>query len=247
MRLPTKIFLACLLAIHFVLPVRGDAGREESFAGNNCAVTPPAGWQHLDGINQPGCFASFCNADRSRIVLLMVHERGHPAAEFSDASVQAFEQGVTKAGGGDRMSGKFVEMAGYRAYERRGTLSGKGNRMSSLMIAMPTGDGIYLLEALASNGDAGEDAEIRQTLGTFRFLRSPGPPQSAAYRLGYLLGQIGFGAVAVGLVIGLIVWALVRSRSRTPVMPSGPYPYPSGSFPPPPPPPPPPPLPPSPR
>lgn len=245
MRLPTITSLACLLAVLFVLPVRGVDGQEEAFADENCALTPPAGWRHLDSMNQPGCFAAFGNADRSRIVLLFAHQRGRPAAEFGDAGVESFEQGVTKAGGGERLSGKFVEMAGYRAYERRGMLSAKGNQMSSLMIAMPTGDGIYLLEALAVGGDAGEDAAIRQTLGTFRFLHPPGPPQSAAYRLGYLLGQIGFAVVVVGLVIGLVVRAITRNRSRVSAQPSGPYPFPSGSFPPPAPPPPP--LPPSPR
>ena len=91
----------------------------------------------------------------------MVHQRGHPAAELSDAWIAAFDRSVTKAGGSERLSAKIVQVAGYSAYERRGVSNAKNNPKSTLMIAMPTGDGIYLLEGLTSVGDAGEDAEIR--------------------------------------------------------------------------------------
>ena len=244
MRPTTKTFLVCWLACHLVLSARGEAGpKEASFADENCALTPPAGWQPLEGINQPGVFAGFCNADRSRMVLLLVHQRGHPAAELNDAWIAAFDRGVTKAGGSERLSGKIVQVAGYPAYERRGTSGAKDHPRSMFMIAMPTGDGIYLLEGLSSTGDAGEDAEIRQTLATFHFLRSPGPPRSAAYWLGYLLGLVGI-AVIVVLVTWLIARLLNRGRSNVPAAPSGPYPA-GASFPPPPPPAAPPPLPPS--
>ena len=238
MRPTTKIFLVCLLALSFVLSAHGDLGQEESFANENCALTPPAGWERLEGLNQPGLFAGFRNADRSRLVLLLVHQRGHRAAGLNDAWVAAFDRGVTKAGGGERLSGKIVQVAGYPAYERRGTSRAKDNPRSTVMLAVPTGDGIYLLEGLTSTGDAGEDAEIRQTLATFRFLRSPGPTRSAAYWLGYLLGLVGF-AVIVVLVTWLIARLVNRGRSNVPAAPSGPYPA-GASFPPPPPAPPPP-------
>lgn len=233
MRPPTKTLLACLLFFHLVLCAHGEPVQEQSFPNENCALTLPAGWLRLEKTNQPGLFAGFHNADRSRTVLLLVHGRGHSAGELNDAWIAAFDGGVIKAGGSERLSGKIVQTVGYPAYERRGTSHAKGPPQSTLMVAIPTGDGIYLFEGLSSAGDAGEDAEIRQALATFHFLRPPPPARSAFYWLGYLSG-LALGAGILGVVIWLVVRALTRGRSAVPTAPSGPYPYPAGtSLPPP--------------
>ena len=89
----------------------------------------------------------------------------------------------------------------------------KGKHLSTVVLAIPTSDGLYGLEALGTKNEVGDDEEVRQSFNTFRFLHPPGPPQSpqdAAYRAGYLFGQV-FIPVAI---LGLIVWGITKAVSR---------------------------------
>ncbi len=234
-----RTFLAWTLALFLTTAAaRGATNEEQALTAENCALTVPADWSGRDLKHVPGVVAAFGDAAGQRTLLVLVQGRGQPGEAASDSFVTGFDIGMEKSGGGQKTSGKFVQLAGFRTYERRGTATLQGQHVTTLVLAVPTGDGTYLLEALMTNGEAGDDPQIRQTVDSFHFLHPPGLPHTppdSAYRIGY------FGGLILFLLLILAgIWALVRAFSRRgpPPPPPG-YPgtfaYPQAVFPPPPP------------
>ena len=225
---------ACLLALLLVASGHGVAGQEQqALAASNCVLTAPPDWHPIDLGKQPGVVAAFGDAGGNRSLLVLTYKRGEPQPAMSDAYVTGFDKGVEKSAGGKKTSGKFVRVAGFAAYERRGTLNAKGRDLTTVALAIPTGDGAYLLEAFSAKGEAADDPEIAQAVGSFHFLHPPGSPRrpsDTGQRTAYAAGQ-SFGSLAF---ISLIILLIYRAASRRKPQPaagfSGPYPYPQNGF-----------------
>lgn len=223
MHLFKKTPLACVLALFVVAAVHGACGQEQSFADANCALTPPPGWQPKQLKNAPHLVAAYSDPEGTRTLLIFAINRGKVHPVFNEAVAAEFDKGMEKGGSGPETSGRFVSFAGFDVYERRGTTA-KSRYTSTFMLAIPTGDGLYDLQATCAKGEAADDGDIRKSLNSFRFLHPPGPPRaprSTAYRIGYSLGTRLIVLVLFG-VLGLIVWAIIKAASRLrPPMPAG--------------------------
>ena len=213
----TKTVLTWTLALFLAAGARGATNEEQALTTENCALTAPAGWSARDLKRVPGVVAAFGDAAGQRTLLVLVQGRGQPGEAASDTFVTGFDIGMEKSGGGQKTSGKFVQLAGLRAYERHGTATLQGQRVTTLVLAVPTGDGTYLLEALMTNGEASDDPQIRQAVDSFHFLRPPGLPHGSpgdvAFQTGFRVGEL-LGWMILGGLVGLVVWALTRFFAR---------------------------------
>jgi hypothetical protein len=221
----------------FFIPAGTACAEEKTFPNFNVAVTPPDAWSDVTAsVHTTGLIVAYRDSAQNRIVMLLANENPAMIAEIDDHWVDGFERGMERSGGSKRASGHFITVQGCKSYERTGTRPVNGRSLSTVARAIPVRGRVYLVEAMRSDGkEAADDAEIHQFLESFRFLQPPPAllfgGKSAAYRTGYLIGQL----MVAGLVIGGIALAIVFIRR----------PRQSQSWPPPPPPPPsvPPPLP----
>ena len=201
-------------------------GQEKVFADHNCAITPPTGWQWLTNLPpQEAFYAAFGNTARTRIITLVIDDR-HKSGPMSEGFVAEFDKGVERSGGGKRVSGKFIEVAGLKSYERHGPVRVKGKEGSTIIRVVPTAGAIYTVEAMSFDEEVSEDAEIREALGSFRFIRPPSPPArsaSAAYQFGYMMGKLVPAVllgVAIIVIIGILIFQrVIKRRQRPPPLP----------------------------
>jgi hypothetical protein len=205
----------------FVVSLSGvTMGAEREFPDHNVAVTPPENWVLVTNLPpQPGLIACYRKADGTAMLMLIVDEQNKPTGAVDDKYVAEMELGIVQAGGGKRISGKFIEREGIKGYERLGVLSIKGRDVSDLSLMFPVEGTSYSVQALRFDGSASEDPEIRNALDSFRFLKPPNPPppatdgRSAAFRSGESRGRAGMTIVAI---IGAFfaIRGIVSSRKR---------------------------------
>jgi hypothetical protein len=170
--------------------------------------------------NKPGLLAVYADAKGHRSLDIVVKDG--PAVVWNESSISGFEEGMHDHTGGERTSGKVVEVAGIRSYEREGFLFVRGTRISTIQLCITADGKMFLLEAIRSDGEVGDDTEIRQALSSFRFLRTPvqsavpiSPPfNMAAYEMGRKMGYL-MGILVMLAVAAAIVYAVVRSIRTT--------------------------------
>lgn len=197
--------------------------QEQEFPEHNCAITPPAGWEKLSGVNQPGLVAAFGNADRTRL-LVVIADTTSPATQIDDNFVPEFERGVERGGGGKRISGRFVDFNGIKSYERLGSATINGHATSILTRTLPGEGAMYSIQAMRIDGDVGEARELREAVETFRFLTPPSLPTlrapSAAYRTGYFMGKLMCSSVFLLAIVAVVVVIVRASRQKPPSVPA---------------------------
>jgi hypothetical protein len=85
---------------------------------------------------------------------------------------------------------------------------------------IPADGRYYSLDAMWFGGDASTDSEIRNVMGSFRFLQPPTAiqPKSAAYQFGYTVGRLGGIAGMIGFIVVMIniISQKRGARSKTP-------------------------------
>ncbi|TAK99804.1 MAG: hypothetical protein EPO07_10540 [Verrucomicrobia bacterium] len=211
--------LASALMLFFAA-THGVLGQEMKFTNYNCAITSPDGWQMMTNLpSQPGLLAAFGKTDKTALIILMVDDRNKPSGPLDDRFVSEFERGVQSNGVGERISGRFFEVAGIKCYERLGTALVKGKHASTITQVVPADGRFYHLNAMRFDGDANEDPEIRKGLASFRFIRAPAIPVrsyssgSPAYQTGYSIGKMSGVAVTVVVAI-VIVRSILRQRNK---------------------------------
>ena len=198
---------------------QGLLGQERQFSAQNFAITPPTGWMAVSNrVNQRGLAATFANRQRTRIVFVVIDNREIVLHEMNDRFIANWERDAERAGKEKPLSGKIIEVAGLKSYERLGYDSLGGRRHSSLMRAIPTKDGLYVVNGMRFDGDASEATDIVDCIGSFRFLTPPDLPRpairSASYRISRLIGALTGVALFVLLVIG-VVKAVSSGKNRT--------------------------------
>ncbi len=221
-----KLRVALVLGLLLTLPALH--AQEQQFAEQNCAFTPPEGWKPIHPATpQPGVVAIFANADRTRLVLLVVDRHEKIYAPLSDTFVAGFDRGV-EHGGGNRLWGKFIQLDGFPTYERLGSVTRGTKQLSVLMEVVPVSNGVFSMQGIRLNGDASADPDLQKSLASFHFLTRPQPAlglppgASAAFRTGFLIAKYTMpllmlaGVVAVLFVVVAIT---VRSASNRPVRP----------------------------
>ena len=223
------IFVVLLLVVAGVFR---SFGEEKQFPAHNCAITVPEGWQSLtEAMNKPGIVAAFASADRMKLLMVMVSEKNEAENTVMDEKyIRNYEAGIEHGGGGKRLWGRPVEVAGIKGYERLGEVKVNGRNMTSWTRAV-LGDGKHhSVQGMRVEGDASEDSEIRGAVGSFRFLKPPAVPaqsspasSSASYKFGYAAGQTAMWI----LVIAAVIFAVAKATNKkTP--PNGPPPVPRG-------------------
>ncbi len=211
-------------------------GQERIFPEQNFAITIPPGWEWMaNPFSKPGVGAVAHNRDKSKLIVITIYQAEKAMEPMDEHFVADMEQGITKAGGGPRISGRFVEIAGLKGYERLGNLTANGVILSSLTWTVPTAENrAYNIQFLCRNGPADEDAEFPICVASFRFLKQPKPPvaikpwvntSSPAYRTGYEVGQLA-AKVTFSFLGGLIAMAVIVTLIRTWVRPKPPQPPP---------------------
>jgi hypothetical protein len=200
---------------------------EQQFSDQNCAFTVPDAWQVMTNVPpQVGLIAVYSDVTGKRRVALQIINK-KPSGPLDDRFIAGFEQGIRESGGGNPLSAKFIEVGGIKSYERQGTLVLRGRTISTMTLLVPGENQYYNLQALRFDGDASEDPEIQQIIGSFRFLHPFVPtyaPDSIAYRIGQLTGAL---MVIIVVVAFVIFSARPTSRNRT-TRPTQPPPLPPG-------------------
>ncbi len=232
----STIFLpACLLALFFAASAHGAASKEQlALAAANCTLDVPPDWHPIDLSKQPTVVAAFADPDGRRKLMVLTVRRGQPAPAVSATYADEYEKGVEKSGGGKKIAGRFMKVAGFDAYERRGAVNINGRDLRTLAQAIPTGDGTYLLEAISPQGDPGDDPEVTQSLASFRFLHPPGSPRrqvDTVYKASQTIGQASLVAIFIGLIVRAASKANSKRAARFPAGVTGAHPVPLAGFP----------------
>lgn len=201
-------------------------GQELQFSNYNCAITPPDGWLNISNLSafpkSQNVIAVLRNQEKNCIITITC-DTNRPDRPLDDRMVAEFELGVERGGGGKRVSGKFIEVAGMRGYERIGAVQLKGKQVSTLTRFVPVKTGFYGIGAIVVGGDVYDAPEIWKCMDTFRFLTPPeaplasSTPKSAAYQTGYFFGQMMVFVVLLFGVItffGIILGNVTRQKSK---------------------------------
>jgi len=190
------------------------SAQELKFPAENFAITPPAGWEKQS--DNFGAFLSYVKPDKSAIVLVIVDSANKPGDVSDEAVIADFERGLEASGGGKRVWGRMVEVAGVQAYERLGELEVEDRPGTGMVRFFAVKDRSYGLQGVVFGENASEDPEILNFLESFRFLAPPTPVESAsvAYKLGYQVGRyikMGFVLGAAVGVVFLVIWLFKKS------------------------------------
>ncbi len=190
--------------------------QEKEFPAYNCAITPPAGWNKMEDFKVPQGFGTaFANADRTGILILMVDDPRRSASSMDDRFVSEFERGIVDSGGGERVSGGFIEIAGLKGYERYGRIATNGKSVSSMTRAVIAERRVFSVSGILVDGDVSKDPSLQSAVASFRFLHPPDtsvsaePEQSASYRAGVLVGRV----LVIAMIVA-IVYKLVAARRK---------------------------------
>lgn len=202
----------------------GAWAMEQQFADDNCAITFPDDWHVVANMqSKPGVIAAYGDATSNRLVILQVYNT-KPVGPLNDRFIAQYEQGIEASGGGNRLSGQYIEVGGIKSYERLGTVVSHGKNISTLGRLVPGENQYFNLLALRFDGDANDDPEIRQVVGSFRFIHPFTPsyastPDSIAYRLGKLTGA---GLVIIAVIVFVVVRSVrMNPKPRPPPLPPG--------------------------
>lgn len=228
--------VACTL---FFAVAGGALAKDLQFADENCAITLPDTWLELTNLpRRQGQLAVYSDAARKRFVLLCVSTE-KPSGPMDDRVVADFELGIRKSGGGERISGQYVEVAGIKSYERSGALDSHGKHLSTINLFVPGEDKYYSIQGMRSDGDASDDPEIQQIIGSFRFLHPFVPsyvpnPDSPEAKFAQTTTKLILTIAAVAFVVYCIVSSLRRRPASRPPpvpppLPSRPPPLPPGA------------------
>lgn len=215
----------------FFAAAGGALAAEQQFADDNCAITFPDTWHDVTSkLPLSGLLVAFSDADGKEIVYLQ-RIPGKPSGPLNDRYIAEMEKGIEETGGGEKLSGKYIEVAGMKSYERLGTVAARGKNVSTMSWFVPGEDNYYNIQALRFDGDASQDAEIHQVFNSFRFLHPFTPsftvnPDSEAFHIGELVGALGV-VVAVVVLLGFSVG--LSLRRRPPPSPPRPPPLPPGA------------------
>jgi hypothetical protein len=203
---------------------------EKQFPDGNFAITVPDDWHAVTNFPpQRSLVAVYADATGNRIVLLVINQK-KPVGPLDDRFITEYEKGIEESGGGNRLSGKYIEVGGIKSYERLGSLDTNGKHISTMILLVPSEDNYCNVQGMRLNGNAGDDPEIQQIISSFRFLHPFVPtyaPDSAAFQIGKLMGSL---MVVVVVVVG--VRSLTSMRSNRPAPrppPSRPPPVPPGA------------------
>lgn len=207
-----KFLLIVLPFLAFGAPDHASA-QEKEFPAYNCAITPPAGWNTMEDFKAPQGFATaFANADRTGILILLVDDPRKSAGSMDERFVSEFERGIVDSGGGDRVSGGFIEIAGVKGYERFGRIVTNGKTVSSLTRAVIADRRVFSVSGILVDGDVSKDPALQSAVASFRFLHPPDtsvsaePEPTASYRAGVLVGRILVIALIVAIVYKLVTF-----------------------------------------
>ena len=183
----------------------------------NYSIQLPEGWKHASGqTDGPGL--TVVDALRpTRNIGVMVFDATGKQARLDDKSMAEMERGFFAKGRATRVSSRRLRIAGQPGYELRGAIvNSKGTILLRLVVANGF---IYCISGTKLDGDVLDDPQFKQSLESFRFLKTPkssGPnaalglnSEKVGYVVGYLLGA---GLVVALLVAGIV--ALVRRRSN---------------------------------
>ena len=202
-----KLWILALPVI-FAL-AQNSFGQEREYPNYNFAITPPGGWDVISNLPpQKGLLTIFGNAERTRLIVLVALNAKSTDGPLDDHYVANFEKGLQDSGGGKLISGKFIEVQGFRSYERVGSLVQGQKHFSTLTRLIPVREQVYSLEVMRTDGDATAAPEIQQSLASFRFLTPPKPPMSGAeaagYRTGYVAGRL-FRRLSIPIAVGILL------------------------------------------
>ncbi len=212
-------FLVC--AVLILHAVHLAAGQERQLNEANCAVTLPADWEDLTPTKEkPGdVLAVFGTHDQQRSLMVLLDHRGtssFPADQWFAAEIDARCE-CTSAG--RKIAGRFIEIAGLRGYERRGALLVHFKHVSTLVWAIPTGEGTYLLQGTVVDGKADQASDVQQTMASFRFLHPPpavNKSRTATQSLRLYFAYFGLPAlllcVLLAVVLGVVGFCLRLNR-----------------------------------
>jgi hypothetical protein len=187
----------------------GAWSMEQQFAEDNFAITLPDTWHELTNIApQPTLLAAYSDATGNRRVVLEIIEK-KPTGPLDDRFITGFEKGYQESGGGTPLSGKYIEVDGIKSYELLGSTVLRGKQISTVMRLIPGENQYYNIQALRFDGDASEDPEIQQAIGSFRFLHHfvPTYAPDLAFRIGQLTGYLMAGIAAVAFIVFFSRWS----------------------------------------
>ena len=128
---------------------------------------------------------------------------------MDDHYVANFEKGLQESGGGSLISGKFIEVQGFRSYERIGSLVQGQKHFSTLIRLIPVRDQAYSLEAMRTDGDA-TAAHRNPTMPQHIPLPHPAKAadlsgsEAAGYRTGYVAARF-IRYISIPIVVGLLL------------------------------------------
>ncbi len=229
LRLWTAACIFFFAAVGVALP------EERQFADDNCSVTFPDTWHEITKkLSVPGLLVAFSDATGKKIVYLQ-RIPGKPSGPLNDRYIAEMEKGIEETGGGEKLSGKYIEVAGIKSYERLGIVPVRGRNVSTMSWFVPGENNYYNIQALRFEGDASQDTEIRQVFDSFRFLHPFVPTyapnlDSAAYQIGKGIGALGVLVVVVSFLGYAVSSSLRRRPASLPPRPppSAPPPLPPG-------------------
>jgi hypothetical protein len=205
-----------LFAAFVAITLQSQAS-EQVFTDLNFAITPPNNWKALTNTTQrPGTFVVAYGApERGRVLLVTVDSSRKPTGPMDEKFIEDFDQGTEKGGGGKRVSGKFIEMDGVKAFERTSNPLVLGRQTSTMTHAVLTSERFYNVQGVTLKNVA-DDADIQKALASFRFLTPAHEPrlsaETAAYRIGYIMGKYG----AMVVIVAGVVFTVVKNRKIKP-------------------------------
>ncbi|MEI9895796.1 MAG: hypothetical protein WDN28_18425 [Chthoniobacter sp.] len=174
---PFRFSKALLLVAVSLLAIATGAcaGPEQQFPDYNFAITPPDGWVDITSTtHQKGLIVAFSAPDRSRAAFVLYDDRLTHPSELDDHFVEEFETASETSGLGKRLSSRFVLMQGIKCYERTGAPLVRGRIFSMISRTIPMQGRLFGLQGFRfTGGNADDDAEIRQFMESFRFLKLP--------------------------------------------------------------------------
>src|SRR5215469_10108239 len=187
----------------------GTMSIEQDFPNNNCGITFPAGWHVQSNFpSRPGVVAAYIDTTRNRAIILVI-DNIRPSGPIDDRFIAGYDQHLEKIDGDKHWGGNYIEVGGIKSYERFGAIDSHGQHISTVNLLVPGENAYYDVLAMRYNGDASDDPEIQQIIGSFRFLHPFVPaydPNSIAFRIGRLIGHL----IVILFVVAIVVLA-VRS------------------------------------
>jgi hypothetical protein len=210
-----KLTIAC--ALFFTASGAALAG-ELQFADDNCAITFLNTWHVMKNVPpQQGMLAAYSDLTGKRIVFFQRFDK-KPVGPLDDRFIAGFEQEHEQKGGGERLSGKYIKVGGIKCYERLGTMVIRGKQVSTMIRLVPGEEHYYDLEAMRFDGDASQDPDIQDVIGSFRFLHPFVPtyaPDSDS--IASRIGQLTVYLLVIIFVVGILIKAISSSLRPRPL------------------------------